>query len=120
MSDRFIERIDALMEHPEYDPHGDPIPDVRGQITTRGVRPLSAYQVGETFEVARLADDGAAFLQAMKSCGVLPGRSFVVIDRNRDTQIIRIESTENRKDTQTLSLSIAEKVLVLGRSTPVD
>lgn len=32
VSDLFISRIDALMGHPERDPHGDPIPDAEGRL----------------------------------------------------------------------------------------
>lgn len=31
-SDELIERIDAFLEYPKFDPHGDPIPDARGNI----------------------------------------------------------------------------------------
>ena len=30
VSDRLIERIDAMLGHPAVDPHGDPIPDSDG------------------------------------------------------------------------------------------
>src|SRR5438046_8279 len=31
VSDKVLERIDALLEHPRVDPHGDPIPPARGR-----------------------------------------------------------------------------------------
>src|SRR5579863_9086591 len=31
VSDKVLERIDALLDHPDVDPHGDPIPPARGR-----------------------------------------------------------------------------------------
>src|SRR5438477_9097535 len=31
VSDKVLERIDALLEHPRVDPHGDPIPPAKGK-----------------------------------------------------------------------------------------
>lgn len=126
VSDRFIERIDALMEHPEFDPHGDPIPDVQGRVSMRGLTPLSRCQPGDTCEVARLTEDGPAFLHAMKNCGVLPGATFRVVERNTDTQVMMIEpvgalaaltgkQTKDEAPYQSLSIAVAENVLVLPK-----
>src|SRR5437016_11098821 len=35
VSDRLIERIDAMLGRPTHDPHGDPIPDPHGAIAHR-------------------------------------------------------------------------------------
>jgi len=34
VSDEFIERLDRLMQYPEFDPHNEPIPDSKGFIKT--------------------------------------------------------------------------------------
>ena len=34
ISDKVLERIDALLGHPSVDPHGDPIPSAQGQVAT--------------------------------------------------------------------------------------
>src|SRR5437660_1466205 len=33
ISDKVLERIDALLGHPRVDPHGDPIPSAKGKLT---------------------------------------------------------------------------------------
>src|ERR1700677_4514193 len=35
ISDRVLERMDALLNHPTVDPHGDPIPTPKGQLHER-------------------------------------------------------------------------------------
>src|SRR5215467_12258310 len=40
ISDKVLERIDALLGHPSVDPHGDPIPTARGQVKQSPVKSL--------------------------------------------------------------------------------
>lgn len=40
-SDLLIEKLDAFLGHPKFDPHGDPIPNSNGSFTFRNQIPLS-------------------------------------------------------------------------------
>ena len=42
VSDRFTERLAELLGHPDYDPHGDPIPAADGTLEADGSFPLTA------------------------------------------------------------------------------
>src|SRR5947209_12475009 len=46
VSERLIERIDAMLGHPTHDPHGDPIPNPEGTIATRHLERLLTCPVG--------------------------------------------------------------------------
>ena len=46
-SAKLIERLDAYLEHPDFDPHGDPIPDRNGKLPERSTRALVDCAVGE-------------------------------------------------------------------------
>ena len=48
ISDKVLERIDALLEHPSSDPHGDPIPPAKGARTQlpREIRWPTANRAG--------------------------------------------------------------------------
>ena len=43
-SDELIIRLDAYLDHPDFDPHGDPIPDVNGTIKPTEKKLLSELQ----------------------------------------------------------------------------
>ena len=47
-SDELINRLDAFLDHPDYDPHGDPIPDKNGVIKTAEKKVLSELVKGQT------------------------------------------------------------------------
>ena len=42
-----VDRLDHFLGHPQYDPHGDPIPDANGNITTRQKKLLGQLDAGQ-------------------------------------------------------------------------
>src|SRR5215813_10975620 len=40
ISDKVLDRIDALLGHPSVDPHGDPIPTAKGKVSEERYQPL--------------------------------------------------------------------------------
>lgn len=63
VSERFIQAIADKLGHPEFDPHGDPIPDVHGAITRRRLQPLSEIPLHTSATVSRFTSDSADMLQ---------------------------------------------------------
>ncbi|MCB0520344.1 MAG: metal-dependent transcriptional regulator [Lewinellaceae bacterium] len=62
-SDELIERLDAFLGRPKFDPHGDPIPDAEGNFAQRLQMPLSALRVGEWGVIVGVLEQSAAFLR---------------------------------------------------------
>jgi DtxR family Mn-dependent transcriptional regulator len=81
-SDRLIERIDDLLNHPTVDPHGDPIPGDTGQIADQSARTMHQCRTGETLRVTRVLDQGEAFLTFAKKHGLVPGTHIHVTERS--------------------------------------
>src|ERR1700760_5386 len=44
-SKELVDRLDSFMGYPKYDPHGDPIPDSKGQFKSHELKPVSALAV---------------------------------------------------------------------------
>jgi len=114
ISDKVLERIDALLDHPTVDPHGDPIPTVLGTVADARLHTLSLLEAGESATIARVTDQAPAFLQFVDRCGLTPGASITINQRDESADAITV-TPENRKKT-TIGLSAAEKILV--RKTP--
>ena len=72
LSDRLEQRIDALLGHPERDPHGDPIPPRSGTHTEDWGRPLAAAEAGDRFLVERVSDRDSEALRYLGRLGVRP------------------------------------------------
>jgi len=97
ISDRVLERIDALLEHPEIDPHGDPIPDPRGGILARSLRPLSECAVGDEVRIGRIEDQQEGFLQFLESSELTPGSEFRVSRSDPQAGVISLEFVSGEK-----------------------
>lgn len=78
VSDFMVERIDAFLDHPTRDPHGDPIPSASGRVDTPEAVPLTGVQPGQTATIERIADDDPKLLQFLDSHGLVVGATLEV------------------------------------------
>ncbi len=110
VSDRIVERIDALLGFPTVDPHGDPIPDAQGQLSTDSAQNLTAVPEGGVFQVVRVLDQSPGFLQLVELEGLRPGSLLTVEshDEASDTMVLR----RDKGDLISLGLRAASKLLV--------
>lgn len=81
ISDKVLDRIDALLGHPAADPHGSPIPRANGEVAQQANLALSASEPGHTYQIARVADSDARFLQFAERNGLVPG-AIITVESN--------------------------------------
>jgi DtxR family transcriptional regulator, Mn-dependent transcriptional regulator len=81
VSDLMMERIDAKLGHPQRDPHGDPIPDLDGQVPTPPARQLSGCDNGDHGAVARISDKDPEMLRYFDSVGIVLDSHLTVLAR---------------------------------------
>ena len=72
-SEVFLERVDRLLGHPQFDPHGDPIPGAAAawQPPSDAVR-LSDAPAGH-YRIARVSDASRESLARLGPHGIVPG-----------------------------------------------
>nr|WP_300146473.1 metal-dependent transcriptional regulator [Propionicimonas sp.] len=88
VSDRMLERIDAILGHPLVDPHGDPIPSADGRWQGQsGTVRLDEAAPGR-YEVVRVDDSDPARLADLRRVGLVPG-ARVDIDRGDPVRVVR-------------------------------
>ena len=78
VSDFMVDRIDAFLDYPSRDPHGDPIPSASGRVDTPAAVPLTGVQPGHTATIARIADDDPKLLKFLDSHGLVVGATLEV------------------------------------------
>ncbi|MDB5295472.1 MAG: ideR [Phycisphaerales bacterium] len=112
VSDKVLERIDALLGSPTVDPHGDPIPSAKGKVDGTRRHSLAECTVGRPLRVARVTDQDPAFLQFIDRCGLVPGAAVTVEGRDASADAVLVRPDGRRA--VTLGGAAAEKVLVEG------
>jgi DtxR family Mn-dependent transcriptional regulator len=110
ISDRVLERIDALLGHPTVDPHGDAIPSAAGAVPARALTPLTELPVGRQATVGRIADQADGFLQFVDTNGLRPGRSVRLIAHDVQAGVLRVQVENDREIS--LGLGTAAKIEV--------
>lgn len=108
--ERLIERMDEILGHPEFDPHGDPIPDADGRIKAQTVQSLMTCPVNTPVTVARVADQDGTFLRFIASQKLEPGQSIEVETREPASESVRLRRTDGERIT--IGARAASKLLV--------
>ena len=96
-SDRLIDRIDAMLERPSVDPHGDPIPDRSGAIATADYETLLSCPMGTEVLLTRVTDQDAEFLRFLEGSELTPGQVITVEARDTAADHVVVRSTSGRK-----------------------
>lgn len=91
ISDRFTEALAELLGHPSHDPHGDPIPDVDGNLPDTPTTPLAELQTGERLRVAQLRTQETDVLAHLADLGVQPGARISVRAREPLGGLLEVE-----------------------------
>ena len=70
-SDDLINRLEEMLNFPDFDPHGEPIPYKHGKLTVqkKGVQ-LSSVQPGSKVKVIRVNDFDSSFLNYITKIGI--------------------------------------------------
>lgn len=84
VSSEFESRMDELLGHPEYDPHGDPIPSLHGELPSAEWHALTEESAGSRVILRRVSDRDAEDLRFLNTIGLTPGVTFQVLDRAGD------------------------------------
>jgi DtxR family Mn-dependent transcriptional regulator len=80
-SDELINRMEEMLDYPEFDPHGDPIPDRNGKMPKGNLgTPLSTIEPGNSVKVNRVHDFDSSFLQYITNIGIELNKEVTVLD----------------------------------------
>lgn len=78
-TDRFIARLDAHLNHPTRDPHGDPIPRADGSIDPLSTSTLDEIAVGHKVIMEQVNDDDPELLRFLAVQNMRPGAEVELV-----------------------------------------
>ncbi|MFT5750556.1 MAG: DtxR family Mn-dependent transcriptional regulator [Flavobacteriales bacterium] len=80
-SDVLIDKLDQFLDHPDYDPHGDPIPDKNGNIKSADKRLLSELSKKDQGILVGVRETSTEFLQFLDKRNIAIGTSITVLGK---------------------------------------
>lgn len=90
VSDRFVDALDAFLDHPRRDPHGDPIPTRDGRMDALGDVPLNEVPEGSSGVVTRVSDRDGTVLRHLAEIGLRPDSKVAVRSRQVELGTITV------------------------------
>jgi len=82
VSETLADRMAEVLGHPQFDPHGDPIPSKSGDMPV-GIALLNLRQMepGQRGVVRRVCDDDPEVLRYVASLGIIPKAALTVTEK---------------------------------------
>ena len=108
-SDDLINRLEAFLDFPSFDPHGDPIPDKKGKIKYASYMPLLECQPGKIYIILGLAESNDPFLNLLNKLHIQLGTKLKLVEHNSFDNSLLV--TIQKKEVM-LSEKIASNLLV--------
>jgi DtxR family transcriptional regulator, Mn-dependent transcriptional regulator len=108
-SKQLIDRLDKYLGHPQFDPHGDPIPDQKGKIKSLNKVSLMELPFHQTAEVRQVTNQSKEMLDLLEHKNITIGTKLEVkkhFDFDHSIEL-RVKST-----TITISEQLAKNIFV--------
>lgn len=78
-SDFLIEKLDGYLGHPQFDPHGEPIPDREGNMPeVPAVVPLHSCEAGRSYKLVRVIDSSSELMDYFSGIGLSLNKEITV------------------------------------------
>lgn len=98
MSALLEKRMDEALGHPEFDPHGDPIPDANLEMPEIRQISLSNLEVGKGGRILRVPHEDSEVLRYLGKCGLRPDARIKLLSRTPYDQTMRIEIVDSGEE----------------------
>lgn len=111
-SDQLTEKLDAFLEYPTHDPHGDPIPDKDGNIDFGISETLSNMDEGITCVVVGVKDSSSLFLKFLDKSKIKLGSVIKAIHKEGfdNSMLVKIDNEERSLSNQITKNLFIKKV----------
>lgn len=109
-SPKLIERLDEFLGYPEFDPHGDPIPNAKGELPDTATLSLIDAEIGKACKMAAVRDTSSAFLQQLEKLKLKIGSVLTVTELMPYDNSVMVSTDKN--GSFLLSEKIARNILV--------
>ena len=91
-SDFLANKIHEYLGYPDFDPHGDPIPNINGEIVeVKGAILLTNAEENKTYKISRLQSDDKDFFDFCVTSGLINGALIFIEKQFSKTNMTQIK-----------------------------
>lgn len=109
-SAKLVDRLDKFLKYPEFDPHGDPIPNNKGELKLQLKKTLLEIVVGKSCKMVAVKDNSASFLQYVNKVGLGINNKIKVVNKQEYDSMMEIEVNGQMVS---VSAKFAENIFVI-------
>jgi DtxR family Mn-dependent transcriptional regulator len=91
-----VEELEAVLGHPQRDPHGDPIPTASGEVMAVESRVLTEWPAGQAAEIVHVEDEPEAVFRDVAAQGLQAGQFVRVTERTPEIVVLTDGEREYR------------------------
>jgi len=108
-SEELVDKLETFLNHPKFDPHGEPIPTKNGEIPKNNNIPLNQIKIGTKGHVMGVTLDEKTFLDYLTKLNISIGTGIEVLETISFDQSLNIK-IENKK--KHISNNVAKHLLI--------
>lgn len=105
-STKLIDKLNAFLGYPKFDPHGDPIPNAKGDLPQSSTLTLAEAATQKLYKIVAVKDTSVSFLQQLEKMNLAIGSSMNITERMPYDKSIHVKTTDGK------SLMLSEKIAV--------
>jgi DtxR family transcriptional regulator, Mn-dependent transcriptional regulator len=109
-SRKLIDRLDTFLDHPQTDPHGDPIPDSNGKFNQQKQVSLSELPINKIASVAAISEQTSSMLELLQHKNIRIGTKVEI--KKKFPFDNSLELKIRNQPLVTISEQVAKKILV--------
>ena len=112
-SKKLVEKLDSFLGHPKFDPHGDPIPDVHGNMVAIRQFNLIDIQPGTLVEVCSVGSQSAELLELLRHKNIGISTEMLIMKKfDFDHSVeIKIKNSQHINISQQLAQALFVKLV---------
>jgi DtxR family transcriptional regulator, Mn-dependent transcriptional regulator len=109
-SRKLIDRLDEFLGFPEFDPHGDPIPNSKGKMQNTHKLAVSTLPLNQPATVIRVTNNSTGLLELLREKHIKIGTTIEVKKRFSFDESLQIRIGSNKSET--ISDQLAKNIFV--------
>jgi len=94
-SDFLIDKIDEYLGNPNFDPHGDPIPDIEGKFPENNSISLADVQQGRKYRITRILHQNDSLVDFLMKNGIHLNTEILIEEKFQNNSSIAISLKGN-------------------------